>query len=1806
MRKRRVFALLLALSLVVSGNGMTVLAAEQGADMPVLATQEESQETDDKLEDKEDTPDHTEQTPETGEQSEETGTPAEGEVSDEDGKTEPGNTPKNPETPESPENPENTENPENPGESDPSVPEEDDAGQNGDQTPVEDDGDVKPEEPVVTPVEEPVGEPGVKEQPVEQVFKGKTYVSRMVTFTDDTGMHVTYDANASQRYIYKVEKGVLTAVTTKETTQDVSGNTIEVETPVKFEGNEELKQPEEGEKYTSIAPSVFAGNQNITYVKLPAGLTSIAAESFKGCTALKGVYVPSTVTEIGAGAFENCTAMTQISVPKAVTSIGESAFKGDIRLHLVYMKDGDAADLRTIGVSAFEGCATLAEFCSDREFVLPVKLESIGEAAFKGCKAIKEVDFTDVKLSALGKHAFEGCTGLTDLSPGEKLTLISEYAFAGCTALSSINFVNGENMTIDSYAFAGCIGLKQMTLPQSVVAVKDYAFQNCTRLTRVELKCFNIEIGTIEAFPGNAEGLVIIAEKDSKGYKYARRNNLLPTENAFYQYTVEDVNGVVMPGGKFPGGELVVTLDLATGADINSQNGGKGVKAGEKCWILYKQATDVQRNNYTFIPGSLRYNGLPMEKEDQKYFFIMPEGGVVITAEFRANTPDKIKGQMVTVEFSVGEPIRNGEQDSYGYLGVVLKAGQATRMFLLDEDGEAISPAKLKFESLNKNIATVSSSGVITAVGTDNKEEANTEIQVKVIGGDGKEFTVTRTVIVKTAEAKSITIKATPYDSDMVIMGDRDGIQTGAINKVIVAKEPYTVKLRANVYDGEDGVGKKLTWTTSDDNVAVLTNKETEAKDPVNVVTIKAGCEGEATITVTANNSADAEKKKVTQKFVIRVYREGYRLASSSITVNPNMKNGGSLELISTSGLGINSEKIELFAEDKMTSTQFTTKLDSENSGDNCKKFHVMPIASTLSDGTYKVRVSVAGDTNQNNFLPLTIIVKRETPKPTIKFNSKKVKFNLFYKDGRSTADGEPTVVTTEITKLGLTEIRDVKLEPLNKNNEDDRLFADNFEVDTALSDFAAGKVIIRRKEGRLKYTSKKKPAVTGNLVIYYEGFEDSAAKKIKVTMPTCTTAPAYALRETKATYRLGCPAREELLEVYDKKSKTKEKVFLSQENDKVTEEKKDIILNKDPEIRDGAIALDFVPEKGQLKLVLRNTDWDYDQNGKERTVSFTYTMNVSNARPTIKTDKASISLNLNYPEMEETFSIVSNQKGIDIGKNQTFSQVSGGEFDKLIVDYTDGRGTVRIKPGENVKKGTYKFECSPQTDSEFDVKKVTLTVKVVDKKPTVKLGKGSLQLNLAAFRNNNEAIVSTTDPVTGYGETAEISFKVNGVPDGYTLMGVGAGNQGTTVSCTSQQGLEEQFAFRVAAGNQEEGTDPVLSVSLKNGSVSKGTYSFSLTPAYQKQGVATVLYANPVKIKVKVYSSEDIQLTLKASGKINLLNREGEADAKNGIIYTPVLKNLSGKITDVKIYDGGSLDKESQYFDIELITEGKNKGKFFVTPKKTLKKVETPNKPTVPDKPTVSGNTTDKDKPTVSGNTTDKDKPTVSGNTTDKDKPTVSGNTTDKDKPTVSENTTDKDKPTVSENTTDSGKPIAPGNTTGSDEPDTPATPDNPDTSAGYEYNELVYNKDYPVRIWVKVDGYAGRSDEKNGVMSKTLQIKASQVLPKATVNKDALDVYLSTKNYDATFVVTPKAGSVGMIEKVYFGEKDEKALESFELIQKVQKDGSLKVIVHLKEGIEYPNGSENDVKMYVRYKGQGIKTPETATSFVMKVRIN
>lgn len=1736
MRKRRVLAVLLALSLAMSGNGMTVLAAETnpGQEQSVVKSPEETE-------------GKQSETPGEGEESKAPGEGGESVkpgIGDEGAKPEEGGESATPGEGDESVKPGEGDGSATPGEGDESVkPDEGDES----ATPGEGDGSVKPgesdesgtqetpdkeEKPAASTDDE--GKKSVEEQPKEPAEKpeetqpaDQNYVSRIVTFTDDTGMRISYDANASMQYRYVVENGVLTAVLKQSTT--VSGNTIEE--PMVFGGNVELKQPEEGEQYTSIAASVFSGNQGITYVKLPAGVECIGAEAFKGCTALKGVYLPAGVNKIENSAFENCTSLTQINIPKAVTAIGDSAFKGDTRLYLVFMKDMDYSELKSIGAEAFSGCTVLSQFCSHSDFVFPVKLESIGEKAFKDCKAVKKIDLSsNNKLTALGAYVFAGCTGLTDLTPGETLSRIPEGAFEGCNALVCVNFVNGETMTIGRAAFKGCYGLKQIVLPQTVSKIETEAFLGCTKLKQLEIQCYKIQIES-KAFPSDAEDLVIVAEIGSNGYKYALENKFrVPDEKTCYRYTVEDINGVLMPEDKdskgtviagkyiFPGGTIWVGAGTQTKAEenVNTQNKGTGVKSGELCYIYYSQ-TEAQKNTYTFITESLRCNGNTMQKKDGKYYFEMPAGGAVITAEFRANTPDNIKGQKVTVEFSNGTPLQNGKTDEYGYLGVELKVGQTSRMFLLDEDGKPIPATKLiAVKSSNDTVVKIDKNGVITAAGTGGKEKASATVTIEVKGGDGTKITINRTVDVTTAEAKSIILKASNYDSFVTVEGDVEGIQTASVKKNIIQAGDQKFKLKANVYDGEEGISKELTWTTSNAKVATLKSDKTTAASPVNEVTILKGCEGEATITVTAKNAADAEKEKITQKFVVRVYEEGFRLTGSKITVNPRMEEGTVVELISAYGIGLDDARITLYEEKTLGTTPFTAEYDGLESSDICKRFRIKPVSETIKDGTYKVRVGVNGDTSEKNLMPLTITVKASVPKPTIKFNEKKAKFNLFYKNGGTNSKGETISVITEITKLGNAKISKVALEPLTKK-ADDGLFLENFVIDEAGTDLAAGKVAIKRSGNAMRYTQAKKAAVTGYLVIYYEGYGDDAAKKVKVTMPTGTTAPQWALRKTKGSYRADVSAEQEInLEIYDKKSKNKETVVLD-ESYTVTEEKGDIALVGSPEIKDGTVSVKFWPDGGKMKLVLRNAAWDSDKNGKERTLAYTYTVSVSRAKPTVKTDQSAVSLNLNYPEREAKFKLVSNLSGLQIDSTQTFTPVvtkkNAAEIEKLRVTYENGEGVVAIKSGQAIKKGTYKFECDARTEVS-DLKKTTLTVKVVDSKPTITLGKGSLQLNKVVYDNNNAAILNGTEnggasagranQALLYRETSEVTFKVSSKPEGYTLASVGDGSEETEIVCITKNkaGAETYFTFDVEEDPEQE-NGSILRVSLKDKSLNAGNYKFKMTPRYRKEG-ATTVSAKPVNVTVKVISTDDIYLTASAKGKINLLNREGEPGDKNGIVYTPALKNIVGEIENVKIYDAGTLEEESKYFDICMIDEGKNKGKLFVTPKKIEKAQENP------------------------------------------------------------------------------GDPVE------------------------YTYAELEHNKSYAVRIWVQVKGYAGDAKTKGGVLSRTIRIKTEQILPKVTTDKTSMDVFLSTKDYNASFVVKPKTGSVGTIEEVYFDEKDELANDSFTLIQTPQADGSMKVTVHLKEAVGFANGTTNNVKFYVKYKGQGTKTSKKATGFTMKIKVH
>ncbi len=651
MRKRRVLALLLALSLVVSGNGMTVLAAEQGADMPVSMSQEETQDIEDNSEEKEEASDSTEETSGTEDKSEETKTPEEGDTSDGEDGTEQGDTTENPE------------NPDNAGETDPSAPKEDDTEQGGDQPPAEDgeqngdqptteDGeDGGQEEEPGTEEQDPaadVQEPSVSENDVVETeepeeLEEKTGEVRMMSFTDASGLQITFDANAAEKNADNViidENGVLTGI--KE------GATVE--------GVVDLRKVE----FTEIGEGAFAGIK-VTYVMLPKTVTSIGKNGFSGCAGLKGISIPSKLSTIGEGAFETCTNLTQLAIPNSVTSIGANAFKGDYRLFMVNMPSADYSRLETIGDSAFEGCSVLEFFCSDDDYDLPDSVKTIGVSAFKNCVSIKEVDMAD-GITSLGASAYQGCTGLQEVEIAGNLVTVPEKAFADCSNLIELTFntsVRGVSKTIEGLAFENCSRLASVDFPQRVSAIRADAFKGCANLLRIYIRNDDADLMN-RAFPNNKEkGMCIIGFKDSTAAVYAKDNGdirFIPIDETgrgdYYIYTADL---------KYPAGEIKITVTKEISAsakdikEIKNTDGvppyNMGVKAGTECFVMinWGQYKETMR----LVPGTLRCNGEEIEydKNRRVYHFDMPDGGAAITAEFEFIDKENIvDGNKDTIE----------------------------------------------------------------------------------------------------------------------------------------------------------------------------------------------------------------------------------------------------------------------------------------------------------------------------------------------------------------------------------------------------------------------------------------------------------------------------------------------------------------------------------------------------------------------------------------------------------------------------------------------------------------------------------------------------------------------------------------------------------------------------------------------------------------------------------------------------------------------------------------------------------------------------------------------------------------------------------------------------------------------------------------------------------------------------------------------------------------------------------------------------------------------------------------------------
>ena len=212
----------------------------------------------------------------------------------------------------------------------------------------------------------------------------------------------------------------------------------------------------------------------ITSLIIPDSVTDIGAEAFYQCS-LESVTIGDGVKSIGDYAFYGCNYLTSLTIGEKVESIGIQAFLGCWHLTNVTIPDS----VTSIGDLAFSGCSELADL------TIPVNVASIGKGAFEACNAL-----TSIKVAS-GNENYSSKDGVLFNQDATELVIYP----AGLNGKYTIpDGVEG----IGDCAFSGCTGLTSVTIPDSVTSIGEYAFYGCGNLSDVYYTGTEAQLNDIE------------------------------------------------------------------------------------------------------------------------------------------------------------------------------------------------------------------------------------------------------------------------------------------------------------------------------------------------------------------------------------------------------------------------------------------------------------------------------------------------------------------------------------------------------------------------------------------------------------------------------------------------------------------------------------------------------------------------------------------------------------------------------------------------------------------------------------------------------------------------------------------------------------------------------------------------------------------------------------------------------------------------------------------------------------------------------------------------------------------------------------------------------------------------------------------------------------------------------------------------------------------------------------------------------------------------------------------------------------
>ncbi|MDE5607481.1 MAG: leucine-rich repeat protein [Muribaculaceae bacterium] len=257
-------------------------------------------------------------------------------------------------------------------------------------------------------------------------------------------------------------------------------------------------------KLKSIGRSAFHNCSSLTSFSLSANTEFIAENDlgqqyapgnpFDGCTAIEKFEVTGnngpTRSEDGVLMCDDMLIAypagkkdRTYTIPDGIARLTDAAFGGAKNLETV----SGGADVSQMGTMVFSGCSSL------RQVGLPAQLEALPGGTFAGCSSLEAVDLPD-GITVVGLRAFDGCKALSAIELPATVDSIAESAFAGCASIATLTIPEGVTELLPA-TFRGCGSLTRISLPEKLKSIQFSALEGCTSLESVEIPASVTEIG---------------------------------------------------------------------------------------------------------------------------------------------------------------------------------------------------------------------------------------------------------------------------------------------------------------------------------------------------------------------------------------------------------------------------------------------------------------------------------------------------------------------------------------------------------------------------------------------------------------------------------------------------------------------------------------------------------------------------------------------------------------------------------------------------------------------------------------------------------------------------------------------------------------------------------------------------------------------------------------------------------------------------------------------------------------------------------------------------------------------------------------------------------------------------------------------------------------------------------------------------------------------------------------------------------------------------------------------------------------